>query len=358
MRHRTLLKPLSWAYGGVLSLRNTLYNYRIFSSYNPIQRCISVGNLAVGGTGKTPAVEYLLRHLLTLGQPATGQLATLSRGYGRQTRGFRMATPTDTAATLGDEPLQLYQNFGPAVCVCVGEDRAAALQHLAQQHPQIKTVVLDDAYQHRAVQPHLNILLTDYAHPFYTDDPFPDGRLRERRAGASRADVILVTKCPQAPTLAQHADIAARIRPYTIHKQGFTNVPVLFAGLTYGEARHLTTGELAPVGGPVRLVSGLANAAPLVRYVADTWGLTHHHAFADHHAYTRAEVARLLAETPPHEWLLTTQKDAVKLAPLLTPTERQTRLVAVLPVQMCFFDPQDATTLARLMDTCLAGDNP
>ncbi len=109
--YKSLLKPLSLAYGGILALRNALYDYQFVTTYVPIQRCIAVGNLTVGGTGKTPAVEYLLRYLLTLDEHLTGQIATLSRGYGRKTHGFRIATATDTAATIGDEPLQLFRNL-------------------------------------------------------------------------------------------------------------------------------------------------------------------------------------------------------------------------------------------------------
>ncbi|RYF60378.1 MAG: tetraacyldisaccharide 4'-kinase, partial [Cytophagaceae bacterium] len=148
-----MLKPLSLAYGGVLALRNALYDHNFVTTYIPTQRCISVGNLAVGGTGKTPAVEYLLRYLQTLDPATTGEIATLSRGYGRKTTGFRIANSADSATTIGDEPLQLFRNFAPAITITVGERRADSLRQLAVDHPEIKTVVLDDAYQHRAVQP-------------------------------------------------------------------------------------------------------------------------------------------------------------------------------------------------------------
>ena len=337
------------AYGGLLAGRNALYDKKFISSYRPIQRCIAVGNLTVGGTGKTPAVEYLLRQLLTLDTALTGTIGTLSRGYGRQTRGFRIATPADTAATLGDEPLQLYRNFSPAVCVTVGERRADALRQLAAIRPDVQTVVLDDAYQHRAVTPHLNLLLSDYTRPFYADDPFPGGRLRENRSGANRADAIIVTKCPHAPTDAERTWITAQIRRYAR-----ADVPVLFAGLAYDVPRQLTDDRAVTVSGPVRMVSGLANAGPLVRYVTDTWGLVQHDEFGDHHAYTSAELARLLATTPPGTWLLTTQKDAVKLGPLLAAADLPTRQLAYLPVRMVFFQEADANQLARLVGDCLA----
>lgn len=337
-----------------MSLRNTLYERGIFSTYIPTQRCIAVGNLTVGGTGKTPAVEYLLRHLLTLDKQLTGHVATLSRGYGRKTRGYRIATTTDTAATIGDEPQQLFRNFDPHVCITVGERRADALRQLATNRPDVRTVVLDDAYQHRAVQPQLNLLLTDYNRPFYTDDPLPGGRLREGRKGASRADAVIVTKCPHAPSPTERAVIEAQIRRYTrSNEKANHDVPILFAGLEYDQPRRFADQLPVLINGPVRLVSGLANADPLVRYVTSTWGLAQHDEFGDHHAYTREDMARLLAQTPPDNWLLTTQKDEVKLAPLLTEAERQTRHLAYLPVSMVFFQPGDAHLLAGLVAACL-----
>ncbi|MEZ0486533.1 tetraacyldisaccharide 4'-kinase [Fibrella aquatica] len=355
MTYKNLLKPLSMAYGGVLSLRNALYDNQFVTTYIPTQRCISVGNLTVGGTGKTPAVEYLLRLLLTLDSQLTGNIATLSRGYGRKTRGFRVATNTDNADTIGDEPLQLFRNFAPAISITVGERRADALRELAINRPDIKTVVLDDAYQHRAVQPHLNLLLTDYNRPFYTDDPFPGGRLRESRKGARRADAVIVTKCPYELPPEERVAIEQQIRRYTRSAQSENTVPVLFAGLTYEQPRSITNQTVAHMNGPVRLVSGLANAEPLVRYVTDTWGLTKHDDFGDHHPYTRDNVTRLLNTTPTDTWLLTTQKDEVKLSPLLTELERQTRRVAYLPVGMTFFERKDAETLDQLVIDCLRG---
>jgi tetraacyldisaccharide 4'-kinase len=247
----------------------------------------------------------------------------------------------------------LFRNFSPSVCITVGERRADALRQLALDRPEIKTVVLDDAYQHRAVRPHLNLLLTDYNRPFYADDPFPGGRLRESRYGASRANAVIVTKCPHDPSPTERAAIEAQIRQYT--KPSPADVPILFAGLAYDQPRRLADQSPASVHGPVRLVSGLANASPLVRYVTNTWGLTQHDEFGDHYTYGRDDVVRLLAQTPQETWLLTTQKDAVKLAPLLTDAERENRRVAYLPVAMAFFRPDDAATLARLVDDCLRG---
>ena len=179
-----------------MDFRNWLFDSHLLTAVQPAVYSISIGNLTVGGTGKTPMVELLIKRYLQDTPLYAGATATLSRGYGRRTTGFRMAAETDTAETIGDEPLQLYRKFSPAVRVCVGERRVDAIKALLELHPETIRVLLDDAFQHRAVRPHLNLLLVDYNRPFYTDYPFPAGRLRERRKGARRADAIIVTKCP------------------------------------------------------------------------------------------------------------------------------------------------------------------
>jgi tetraacyldisaccharide 4'-kinase len=339
---KLLLKPFSALYGGITDLRNRLYDNGFLNSARPSQRCLSVGNLTVGGTGKTPAVEYLIRFLHQLNPAATGAVATLSRGYGRTTTGFRVASPTDTAATIGDEPLQLYHNLGQLATICVGERRADALAQLASLRPDIGTVVMDDAFQHRAVRPQLQILLMDYGRPFYTDEPFPGGRLRERRHGAKRADLVVVTKCPHDPGDAEREHISAQISQYIRPR-----IPILFARLSYGVPIHFFGNETINLANkPVYLVTGLANAELLVQYVTETFGLLKHVAFGDHHAYTRADADQLLADCPPDTWLLTTQKDEVKLSALLTETERK-RQLAYLPVAMDFWRKTDVAALKR-----------
>jgi tetraacyldisaccharide 4'-kinase len=286
----------------------------LLHQFRPIQHTISVGNLTVGGTGKTPMIEYLARLLLT-----TQAIATLSRGYGRKTTGFRLADRrTDTAETIGDEPLQILRKFGNTVTVCVGEKRADALQKLHLLRPDITTVLLDDAFQHRAVQPHLNLLLCDYNRPFYADYPFPAGLLREGRMGANRADAVIVTKCPDKLSIAEQAEIRQKIGEYTRPE-----TPVFFAGLYYDAPVSFGVGALLLPDQPVVLVSGLANADPLERYVQERFTLLSHHRFADHYAYTRVDVDRLLAQLPAQATALTTEKDWVKLDTLLTDVEKQ-----------------------------------
>ncbi|QKG52343.1 tetraacyldisaccharide 4'-kinase [Hymenobacter sp. BRD67] len=206
-----LLLPLSWLYAAVLAGRNWLYDHGYKHSAAGWVPLLSVGNLRVGGTGKTPHVAWLVQELLRQGQ----QPAILSRGYGRQTKGPRLATLADSAATIGDEPCQYFQEFNhQRVPVAVAENRQLGLDLLRQHHPELTCVVLDDAYQHRRVRPTLNILLTELARPFYTDFVLPAGRLREARAGAARADVVILTKCPPGLSAHDQAAAEAQVRRY------------------------------------------------------------------------------------------------------------------------------------------------
>lgn len=274
-------------------------------------------------------IEFLIDWHTGVGGIAAYETVTLSRGYGRQTTGFRLAQASDTAATIGDEPLQLFRKYGHRVRVCVGERRADAIQTIQQRFPATRLVLLDDAFQHRAVEPHTNLLLTDYNRPFYADHPFPAGRLRERRHGASRADAVIVTKCPLDLPVATQQTIAQAIRQYS-HPE----VPVFFAGLRYARPLRFADRQPTDLPGPVVLVSGLANADSLEEYVRTSYDLRHHHRFPDHYPYTRADLDRLVQDLPGGAVLLMTEKDWVKLDALLTPAERAQWPLYYLPVRM------------------------
>ena len=326
--YKWLLLPFSGLYGLILAIRNWLFDKHLLNSIRPTVYSIGVGNLTVGGTGKTPMIEFLIKRYAFSG-PLIGrsEVATLSRGYGRQTTGFRIATATDTAITLGDEPLQLYRKFSSRVRVCVGERRVDAIHQLLERHPETGPILLDDVYQHRAVQPHVLLLLMDYSRPFYDDYPVPAGRLREFRRGARRADAVIVTKCPLALTTTDQQRIQQRIRAYA-----YPQTPVFFAGLQYGAPVSFATQQAVAGLQNVRLASGLANADPLETYVRQTFRLLDHRQFADHYAYSRADLIALMTGLPLNTAVLTTEKDWVKLDALLTAHERVTWPLYYLPV--------------------------
>jgi tetraacyldisaccharide 4'-kinase len=310
-----LLLPFSWLYAAVLAVRNWLYDRGWKASQPGWVPLIGVGNLRVGGTGKTPHVAWVVEELRRQGQ----RPAILSRGYGRQTKGPRLAGTTDSAATVGDEPWQYFQQFGvEGTPVAVAENRQLGLDLLRQTHPELTTVVLDDAFQHRRVRPALNIMLTELARPFYHDFVLPAGRLRESRAGAARADVVIVTKCPPDLDAAAQAKMVAQVRRYVRPE-----VPVLFSAYAYAAPQPLTAaaqarGPLAAAYPPAVLLTGIAQPGPLREHLqAAGYQVANEFIFPDHHAFTPADLAAVRAQWRTEQVIFTTEKDATRL---LAPT--------------------------------------
>ena len=297
-----LLYPFTLLYMMITSFRNHLYNIGYTRSFNYDIMTINVGNLSVGGTGKTPMVEYLIRLLRK--QYA---LATLSRGYKRKSKGIIIASPTSTVHDLGDEPFQYHLNFGDQVFVAVGEERSLAIPKILMEHPETQAILLDDAYQHRTVTPDLNILLTQYSSPFYKDHVLPSGLLREKRSGAKRADIIVVTKCPMNLEEGEKSEITARIKKYAKPE-----AEVFFSAIRYGIPVALNKTDT--FSGNVIVFAGLANMQPMVDYVTNTFELADSISFKDHHHYTIKEVEALVGKAKElNATLLTTEKDIVKL---------------------------------------------
>ena len=309
-----LLLPFAWIYAAVMAGRNWLYDRGWKKTETFAVPLLNVGNLRVGGTGKTPHVIWLVEELLRQGH----RPAILSRGYGRRTRGPRLAGPTDSAATVGDESRQYYGTFAARqVPVAVAEARRLGVALLLREHPEITVVVLDDAYQHRAIRPALNLLLTEYARPFYEDLVLPAGRLRESRAGAARADVVIMTKCPINLSAAARVAAGQQVR-----RHARPCVPVLFSTYAYGlpqllsaadEAAFVPT-EPASSAGPALLLTGIAQPGPLREHLtAQGYTIGFHADFPDHHAFTPADLVTLQVHWQPGWPIFTTEKDATRL---------------------------------------------
>lgn len=297
---KILLYPFSVLYDVVTRLRNYLYDRGLKPSVGFDVPVISVGNLAVGGTGKTPMIEYLIRLL-----SQDYQVATLSRGYGRKTKGFVLAGYSDNADTIGDEPCQYLRKFGSRITVAVGEERALAIPSLLQEKD-LDVILLDDAFQHRRVRPSLQILLTDYNRPFYRDLLLPSGRLRESAAGAARADLVVVTKCPA--DVSEDAIMRAEKQVREI-----ADKPVFFSKISYGTPVSFEQ-TVSQVGEAVLLVTGLANANPLVDHVRNHYSMVDHIEFPDHHHYTRHDIESIIRKAAAGNCsVLTTEKDMVKI---------------------------------------------
>lgn len=324
---RWLLLPFSWLYALVIIIRNRCYDAGLFKSQGFSIPVISVGNLDIGGAGKSPMTEYLIRLLKT-----DHKLATLSRGYGRKTTGFITATATATAAQIGDEPAQFKHKF-PDVTVAVCEKRVVGIENLQGDHD---LIILDDAYQHRAVKPGFSILLFDYSRVFEPHFLLPAGNLREPFAGRKRADVIVVTKCPADLTDIQKEKIKARINP-------FAGQSLFFAGIGYSNLRDLSdnsSGLTVDADTTVFLLTGIANATPLLNELKTRAKEVTHHNYPDHHPYTLKNITKLADDfnacTAQKKLVITTEKDAQRLGEQALQTVVKQLNILMLPIQIDF----------------------
>lgn len=339
---RSLLLPFSLLYGLAIWIRNRLYDWGWLRSVTFDKPIVVVGNLAVGGTGKSPMTEYLVRLL-----SKHYRVATLSRGYGRKTRGFLVVSTDGTASRTGDEPLQFKRKF-PQITVAVNEDRVEGVARLIQSGHE--AIVLDDAYQHRALRPGLAILLFDYGAMSRPKWLLPAGNYRDSFRERRRADVMVVTKTPPAATEVSKA----RIRQTLSTPSG---TPVLFAGIGYGPLTPVLPAETVmfnPLSGEVSvlLVTGIANPAPLDSYLRPQVKEIIHLRYADHHPYTEADARKIRRRfneiNNPFKLAITTEKDAQRL---LDPSI--SNLLVGLPLYMIpihiRFDPKDDDTLQQIV---------
>ena len=294
-----LFIPISWLFGLVIWLRNLLYDDRIFRSTQVSVPTICVGNLALGGTGKTPMTEYLLRLL-----SPNYKVAVLSRGYGRKTRGFRLAGPTDTAYTIGDEPMQIHYHF-PDIPVAVCADRVDGIKHLQRLFPDLQCVILDDAYQHRSLRCGYYVLLTPYDRLYVHDHIFPWGRLRDLPSQSIRANVVVVTKCPQ-----KMQPIDRRIVSNSLRLASYQQL--FYSSINY---------DKMSLSGRLLLVTGIANPAPILEYVTVQNVETELLSFSDHHSFSSRDIKLILKKSEAFDIVLTTEKDYMRL--LQTPIVEQ-----------------------------------
>ncbi|MFN6943836.1 MAG: tetraacyldisaccharide 4'-kinase [Cytophagaceae bacterium] len=324
-----ILLPFSLIYKIVTGLRNLLFDVNVLKSSGFPVKLISVGNLSVGGTGKTPHVEYLIELL-----KAENKLAVLSRGYGRKTKGFILASSISNAEQIGDEPFQYYLKYKNEVAIAVGEERAKAIPILLSKHPDASHIILDDAYQHRYVKRDLNILISDFNKPFFKDYILPVGSLRESRKGAKRADVVIVSKCPVDVSSDQRAEHEKKISGYT--KEG---VPVFFTKYAYSQPVQFA-GPEREVSRNVILVTGIANVEYLLKSLQDHFMIKQHHKFSDHYSFKESDVDRILESSlrNPDCSILTTEKDMVRLIKFKNAFVKAP--VYYLPIRVDFFEDE------------------
>lgn len=303
---KIILFPFSFLYWLITGSRNCLYSWGWNKSYPAPQITIGVGNLKVGGTGKTPFTIYLLSLL-----SSQHQVAMLSRGYGRKTKGYLKASSTSSPSLIGDEPFMVYQAFQEQIPVVVSEDRYDGLTRLKKEEPRYTHVVLDDVFQHRKIKTNILFLLTEYKDPFFKDMLLPGGMLREAPNNANRADAVIVTKCPE--------EIQKDKFEKKLYKIISKEKPVFYTRLSYGDLKNNTSTFQAPASQEVLLVSALGNPKPLDKHITQSYRLIKHFSYIDHFSYSEEVFKTIDTWLAEYEnaIVITTEKDWYKLQPYI-----------------------------------------
>jgi tetraacyldisaccharide 4'-kinase len=333
---RILLSPVSLLYGIGVALRNSFYKYGILKEITFDIPTISVGNLSIGGAGKTPHIEYLIRLL----RPYLN-VATLSRGYNRKTDGYINVLQSHSVEEVGDEPLQYRRKF-PDIMVTVSESRTFAIPQIIMEQPDIQTILLDDAFQHRSIKPGLNILLTDYQNLFTRDYLLPSGRLREWRSAYERADRIIISKCPQEVTEAQRQELLREVQPFPHQRVYFSYYKYLPAYYMFNARQGIRFSEDVNV----LLICAIAGTEYLLDYLEPQVNHVQVLEYEDHHYFDKFDVSNLLASfekmSTTKKIILTTEKDAMRLEVHREYLIEKKMPIFVLPVEVAFhFDEKE-----------------
>lgn len=297
---RKILFPFAILYGLITSIRNFLFDNGILKSYSFDLPIIAVGNLSVGGTGKTPQIEYLIRLLSD-----TYKVATLSRGYKRKSEGFILADATSNAEILGDEPFQFYQKFNN-IQVAVDANRKNGIEQLLSQKVKPEVILLDDAFQHRKVKAGFYIMLTSYGDLYSDDYMLPTGNLRECRSGAKRANVIIVTKCPSYLSVEEQNEIRNKLKVAKNQKVYFTTI--VYDDCIYSQNKTIKVSEIQEVDKV--LLAGIAKPEPFFNFLKhkDEECLS----YPDHHHFTDRDIIDIKNKSL-NKIIITTEKDYVRL---------------------------------------------
>ena len=345
------LLPLSWLYGLGVGFRNTLFEMGVLKSHSYATPVISVGNITVGGTGKTPHVEYLIRLLKD-----KIHVAVLSRGYKRKSHGFLVADPKTPMVDLGDEPYQMKQKY-PEIDVAVDKKRTRGIEKLISGEytdKEVNVILLDDAFQHRYVKPGLNILLVDYHRLIIYDKLLPAGRLRESVRGKDRADIVIVTKCPKTLNPMEFRVLRKQMNLYPYQQLFFTTLeydaqrPILHdedgEGITsLNDLSSYHTLLLTGIASPNQM------RLDLEHHVASIHPLT----FSDHHVFRKKDVNHIneaFSALPSPKLIITTEKDAVRLEGIEGLSDEVRQNIYALPVRICFMQEDEQTFNEKIID--------
>lgn len=333
-----LLKPLSLVYGAVTATRNKMFDCGILEQRKFDIPILVVGNIAVGGTGKTPHVEYLIDLLRT-----KYRIGVLSRGYNRRTKGFRQATAESDARQIGDEPYQIFRKFGDkGVMVAVCEDRCNGIDRMRAINPELNLIILDDAFQHRYVKPTVSVVLTEHSRPVYEDEMMPAGRLRESAGALHRADVVVVTKCPDDMKQIDYRIFTKNMGLYPYQR-------LFFSTYVYGPLTPLFPEEATVIPELDKLteqdttviVTGIANPKPFIRKVRATKAKSRGLIFSDHHNFTRNDIMAIIrkiktSSDSTRAIVVTTEKDAMRLKDFQGLPRSLKRRIFYIPISVKF----------------------
>jgi tetraacyldisaccharide 4'-kinase len=332
-----LLLPFSLLYGFAVSVRNKLFDLNILKSTKFDFPVISVGNITVGGTGKTPHVEYLVVLL-----SKKFEVCVLSRGFKRKTKGFLLADKNSTAKKIGDEPYQMYSKF-KKINIAVDEDRVHGIHELKKQFPNLQAVILDDAFQHRHVKPGVSILLIDFYRPTYKDCLLPAGDLRESKYSKKRANIVIVTKVPEDIKPIDKRLWIKKLNLYPFQYLYFTSFDYgKLSPVFPGKKKDLSLSDIKKTGTSVLLLTGIANPAPLLKKIqSETNEIVHIH-HADHYEYSEKDLDTIRNKfnnlSGTNKIILTTEKDAIKLQNLVNLDSKIQESMYYLPIKVKFLD--------------------
>ena len=324
-----ILFPFSLIYGLILSLRNKLYDWNIFKSTSFSTPIISVGNLSLGGTGKTPHIEYLINLL-----SPNLKIATLSRGYKRKTKGFFLSNENSTIEDIGDEPLQYRLKFKKLI-VAVDEKRVNGIEEIKRIHPETEVILLDDAYQHRSLNPGINILITEFNKLYCNDYVIPSGKLREFKNGSKRADIIIVSKSPNTLSSAKRSHVIKELNPES-------NQSVYFSFIKYGMIKAFTSKakEIVCSKGDLLLLTGIAKPEPLVEKLTQEFNSIEHIKYSDHHSFTDLDIFNIKDRyqniESNNKIIITTEKDIMRLSLPSIFKQIQDIPIFYIPIEICF----------------------
>ena len=332
--------PISWIYAFVVWIRHRMFDAGKLRSRKFATPTICVGNITVGGTGKTPFVEYIIRLL----QPGR-ELAVVSRGYKRKSKGMQVSDENSTADILGDEPYQIFKKF-PKTLVVADSNRCRAIDYIEENHKSVNAIILDDAFQHRYVRAGLKILLIDFNRPIKDDYLLPVGNLRDLKSAQKRANIIVVTKCPNYLKPIDFRNLTKEIKPLPYQS-------LLFATLEYDTPYHCLTGEKVELSKEQSLVlfTGVAKPQPLEEYLRAQVKELRTLAFADHHNYSKCDNDKIRGEylkfASKNRWIITTEKDAAKLSDF---SDKIKERLIIIPVRVKILNEGESVLSKKITD--------